>query len=64
MLVSGFGFGVISGAFSLVNVLGDMTGPGTVGLNGDSQMFFLVSCKTVDVVRVLFLLLLPNVVSS
>lgn len=41
--VSGFGFGVISGAFSLVNVLGDMTGPGTVGLYGDSQMFFLVS---------------------
>lgn len=41
--VSGLGFGVISGAFSLVNVLGDMTGPGTVGINGDSQYFFLVS---------------------
>lgn len=39
------GFGVISGAFSLVNVLGDMTGPGSVGIYGDSQVFFLVSCK-------------------
>ncbi len=44
--VSGLGFGIISGAFSLVNVLGDMTGPGTVGIYGDSQAFFLVSCKT------------------
>ncbi|RNA14411.1 gamma-secretase subunit Aph-1 [Brachionus plicatilis] len=41
--VSGLGFGIISGAFSLVNVLGDMTGPGTVGIYGDSQYFFLVS---------------------
>lgn len=41
--VSGLGFGIISGAFSLVNVLGDMTGPGTVGIYGDSQAFFLVS---------------------
>lgn len=41
--VSGLGFGIISGAFSLVNVLGDMTGPGTVGIEGDSQAFFLVS---------------------
>ena len=43
--VSGLGFGIISGAFSLVNVLGDMTGPGTVGINGESQAFFLVSCN-------------------
>jgi len=41
--VSGLGFGIISGAFSMVNVLGDMTGPGTVGIKGDSQTFFLVS---------------------
>lgn len=41
--VSGLGFGIISGAFSLVNVLGDMTGPGTVGIHGESQAFFLVS---------------------
>lgn len=44
-LVSGLGFGIISGAFSIVNVLGDMTGPGTVGIYGDSQAFFLVTCK-------------------
>lgn len=43
--VSGLGFGIISGAFSIVNVLGDMTGPGTVGIYGDSQAFFLVTCK-------------------
>ncbi|CAF0991301.1 unnamed protein product, partial [Brachionus calyciflorus] len=43
--VSGLGFGIISGAFSLVNVLGDMTGPGTVGIFGDSQYFFLVSAS-------------------
>lgn len=41
--VSGLGFGIISGAFSLVNVLGDMAGPGTLGIYGDSQFFFLVS---------------------
>lgn len=41
--VSGLGFGIISGAFSLVNVLGDMTGPGSVGIQDDSQAFFLVS---------------------
>jgi len=41
--VSGFGFGIINGAFSLVNLLGAMTGPGTVGLFGDSQYFYLVS---------------------
>ncbi|KAK2160660.1 hypothetical protein LSH36_128g02062 [Paralvinella palmiformis] len=41
--VSGFGFGVISGAFSLVNVLADMTGPGTIGLHGNPQNFFITS---------------------
>ena len=41
--VSGFGFGVISGAFSLINVLADMTGPGTIGLHGNSQNFFITS---------------------
>ena len=41
--VSGFGFGVISGAFSLVNVLADMTGPGTVGIFGQSSHFFITS---------------------
>jgi len=41
--VSGLGFGIISGAFSLVNVLADAVGPGTVGLKGDSSNFFIVS---------------------
>ncbi|XP_074660032.1 gamma-secretase subunit Aph-1-like [Tubulanus polymorphus] len=41
--VSGLGFGIMSGAFSLVNVLADMAGPGTIGLRGDSSMFFITS---------------------
>ena len=41
-IVSGLGFGIISGAFSLVNVLADAVGPGTVGLKGDSSKFFIV----------------------
>lgn len=44
--VSGLGFGVMSGAFALVNVLADSLGPGTVGLKGDSQYFFIVSAFT------------------
>ena len=43
--VSGLGFGIISGAFSLVNVLADMAGPGTIGIHGDSKYFFLASGK-------------------
>ena len=42
-VVAGFGFGVMSGAFSLVNVLADMTGPGTVGIFGHSADFFVTS---------------------
>ena len=45
--VSGLGFGIISGAFSLVNVLADMSGPGTIGIHGDSQYFFLASGKVI-----------------
>ncbi|XP_041367192.1 gamma-secretase subunit Aph-1-like [Gigantopelta aegis] len=41
--VSGFGFGIICGAFSLINVLADMWGPGTIGIHGDSKFFLLVS---------------------
>ncbi|CAH1787872.1 unnamed protein product, partial [Owenia fusiformis] len=41
--VAGLGFGLMGGAFSLVNILADMTGPGTIGLHGESQDFFLVS---------------------
>ncbi|XP_055917755.1 gamma-secretase subunit Aph-1 [Eupeodes corollae] len=41
--VSGLGFGIISAAFALVNVLADMTGPATMGLKGGTQVFFVVS---------------------
>lgn len=41
--VSGLGFGLMAGAFSLVNVLADMTGPGTLGLLGGSYHFFITS---------------------
>ncbi|KAK3769197.1 hypothetical protein RRG08_005144 [Elysia crispata] len=41
--VSGLGFGVIAGTFSIVNVLADMTGPGTIGIEGDSKFFFWTS---------------------
>ena len=43
LLVSGLGFGIISGAFAFVNVLSDMTGPGTLGINGQTQIFFIAS---------------------
>ncbi|OWF51909.1 gamma-secretase subunit Aph-1-like [Mizuhopecten yessoensis] len=41
--ISGLGYGIISGAFSIVNVLADMVGPGTVGIQGDSHFFFVVT---------------------
>lgn len=44
--VSGLGFGIISGAFSLTNILADAAGPGTTGINGDSQFFFLFAALT------------------
>jgi len=44
--VGGLGFGIMSGAFSLVNVLADAIGPGTVGLKGDSDWFILTSALT------------------
>ncbi|XP_066143551.1 gamma-secretase subunit Aph-1 [Euwallacea fornicatus] len=44
--VSGLGFGIISGAFSLVNILADAVGPGTVGLVTGNEMFFLSSSAT------------------
>ena len=34
---------MMSGAFSLVNVLADSIGPGTVGFNNEPQDFFMVS---------------------
>lgn len=41
--VSGLGFGIMSGAFSLVNVAADAVGPGTMGLKAGSEMFFMTS---------------------
>merc|ERR1712004_968276 len=41
--VVGLGFGMMSGAFSLINVLADSAGPGTVGMRGEHQDFFMVS---------------------
>lgn len=41
--VSGFGFGVMGGAFALVNVLADAIGPATMGLLGGSDIFFVTS---------------------
>ncbi|XP_042306225.1 gamma-secretase subunit Aph-1b-like [Sceloporus undulatus] len=41
--VAGLGFGLMSGAFSMVNLLSDSLGPGTVGIHGDSQLYFLTS---------------------
>ena len=45
LLVSGLGYGIISGLFAMVNVLADITGPGTLGLHGDPQNFLIVSGK-------------------
>nr|XP_060617091.1 gamma-secretase subunit Aph-1b-like [Anolis sagrei ordinatus] len=41
--VAGLGFGLMSGAFSMINLLADSLGPGTVGIYGDSQLYFLSS---------------------
>ncbi|XP_071971047.1 gamma-secretase subunit APH-1A isoform X2 [Engystomops pustulosus] len=41
--VSGFSFGIISGVFSVINILADAVGPGIVGVHGDSQYYFLTS---------------------
>ncbi|XP_055711399.1 gamma-secretase subunit Aph-1 [Phlebotomus papatasi] len=41
--VSGLGFGVISGAFAIINILADAVGPATMGLLSGSEIFFLTS---------------------
>jgi len=41
--VVGLGFGLMSGAFSLVNVLADSLGPGTLGFKSEAPTFFLMS---------------------
>ena len=40
--VSGLGYGIISGLFAMVNVLADITGPGSVGLKDDVPQNFLI----------------------
>lgn len=42
---AGLGYGLVSGAFATVNIYRDLNGPGTVGIEGDSQYFFLITCK-------------------
>lgn len=44
--VSGLSFGIISGVFSVINILADALGPGVVGIHGDSPYYFLTSGKT------------------
>ncbi|XP_032621348.1 gamma-secretase subunit APH-1B isoform X1 [Chelonoidis abingdonii] len=41
--VSGLGFGIMSGIFSLVNILTDSLGLGSAGIYGDSPQYFLSS---------------------
>ncbi|EFN88136.1 gamma-secretase subunit Aph-1 [Harpegnathos saltator] len=41
--VCGLGFGLMSGAFALVNVLADAVGPGTMGLRQGTEYFFMIS---------------------
>ncbi|KAF7994127.1 hypothetical protein HCN44_011396 [Aphidius gifuensis] len=44
--VCGLGFGLMSGAFALVNVLADAVGPGTMGLEKGTEYFFIMSAAT------------------
>lgn len=44
--VCGLGFGLMSGAFALVNVLADAAGPATMGLRRGNEFFFMVSSST------------------
>lgn len=41
--VSGLGFGIMSGLFSLINILAEIGGPGTMGLRGGYSAFCIVS---------------------
>ena len=49
--VVGLGFGMMSGVFSLVNVLADSVGPGTVGFNEE----LTTSDEYLDLCRLLVL---------
>lgn len=44
--VCGLGFGFMSGAFALVNVLADAVGPGTMGVRQGTEYFFIISAAT------------------
>ncbi|EDO39639.1 predicted protein [Nematostella vectensis] len=41
--VAGLGYGLMSGLFAMVNVLADISGPGSIGLHGNAQNFLIVS---------------------
>ncbi|KYO21577.1 gamma-secretase subunit APH-1A isoform X5 [Alligator mississippiensis] len=41
--VSGLSFGIISGVFSVINILADSIGPGIIGIHGDSPYYFITS---------------------
>lgn len=51
--VAGLGFGIMSGAFSMVNMLTVTLGPGNVGIYGDPQYYFLCSAFMTMVVTLL-----------
>ncbi|EDO39638.1 predicted protein, partial [Nematostella vectensis] len=40
---AGLGYGLMSGLFAMVNVLADISGPGSIGLHGNAQNFLIVS---------------------
>jgi anterior pharynx defective protein 1 len=44
LIVGGLGFGLISGIVTLANVIQAATGPGAVGIKGDSEYFVLFMC--------------------
>nr|CAI5844208.1 unnamed protein product [Callosobruchus analis] len=48
---SGLGFGIMSGAFSLVNVVADAVGPGTMGLKSGNEMFFISSAAITNAAK-------------
>lgn len=62
LTAAGYGFGVISGTFAIVNVLSDMNGPGSIGIFGQSQDFFIATGETKsiftdDVLNIYFIFL-------
>lgn len=51
--VAGLGFGIMSGAFSLINILAELVGPATMGLKGGRNYF----CLTSAIMSMCFILL-------